>query len=221
MSGAVLFDLDDTLYDVGQYYRGAFGEISSYITREHDLSGEDVFQMLVRLWREKTSMYPHLFNDLIAGLKLEPEELESLVRIFNGYSGRIEPYPEVVPTLKWLQGEKYKLGVITDGNMERQTRKLEMLSLEHHFDTIVYTQEIAPKPSPLPFTVALNRLGTRAEDAFYVANNPLIDFQGAREIGLHTVRILGGEFTGIPGDKNIDFEIKKMDELRQVLKVKV
>ncbi len=221
MSRAVLFDLDDTLYDVGQYYRGAFGEISSYITGKHSLSRKDVFKMLVRLWREKTSLYPHLFNDLIAGLKLEPEELESLVRIFNGYNGKIAPYPEVVPTLKWLQGEKYKLGVITDGNLERQTRKLEMLSLGHYFDTIVYTQEIAPKPSPLPFTVALNRLGTRAEDAFYVANNPLIDFKGAREVGLRTVRILGGEFAGLPGDENIDFEIKKMDALRQVLEVKV
>ncbi len=218
MSGAVLFDLDDTLYDVGQYYRGAFGEISSYITREHGLSGEDVFQMLVRLWREKTSMYPYLFNDLIAGLKLEPEELESLVRIFNGYSGKIEPYPEVVPTLKWLQGEKYKLGVITDGNMERQTRKLEMLGLGHYFDTIVYTQEIAPKPSPLPFTVALNRLGTRAEDAFYVANNPLIDFQGAREIGLHTVRILGGEFAKLSSNEDVEFEIEEMNKLIELIK---
>lgn len=218
MSGAVLFDLDDTLYDAGQYYRGAFGEISSYITGKHGFSGEDVFQMLVRLWREKTSMYPHLFNDLIAGLKLEPEEPESLVRIFNGYNGKIEPYPGVVPTLKWLRGEKYKLGVITDGNLERQTRKLEMLGLGHYFNTIVYTQEIAPKPSPLPFTVALNRLGTRAEDTFYVANNPLIDFQGAREIGLHTVRILGGEFAELSSNEDVEFEIEEMNKLIEIIK---
>lgn len=219
MTKAVVFDLDGTLYDVKQYFGGAFGEISAYISKKYGSSQQDVFQSLVQLWQEKTSMYPRLFDDLIALLHLGQGELENLVSIFNGHTTKLEPYPDVIPTLKRLQGEKYKLGLITDGNVRRQQRKLQMLDLEHYFDTIVYAREVEPKPSSLPFVTALSKLEVATEeDTFYIADNPLLDFKGAKEAGMHTVRILRGEFANLPANKDIDFEITKLDELLEIVK---
>lgn len=218
MTKAVVFDLDGTLYDAQQYFWGAFGEISGYISEKYGLSQPDVFQALVQLWQEKTSMYPRLFDDLITLLHLRQEELEILIRIFNEHRRKMEPYPDVIPALKTLRGEKYKLGLITDGNVERQQRKLQMLDLEHYFDTIIYAQEVEPKPSSLPFAAALSKLKVPPEDTFYIADNPLIDFKGAREAGMHTIRILQGEFASLSTNDEIDFEITGLNKLLEIVK---
>ena len=80
MTKAVIFDLDGTLYDVQQYVFGAFGEIADYIAPKYRLPRDGVFKELTQLWQEKTSMYPHLFDDLIAKLHLGEKELEILIQ---------------------------------------------------------------------------------------------------------------------------------------------
>lgn len=218
MTKAVVFDLDGTLYDVQQYFWRAFNEISDYIARKYNLSHDGVFQSLVQLWKEKTSMYPRLFDDLIAQLHLGQGELDVLISIFNEHVTKLELYPDVIPTLNRLQGEKYKLGLITDGNVRRQKSKLQMLDLEHYFDIIVYAREVEPKPSSLPFVTALDKLKVTPEDTFYIADNPLIDFKGAKEAGMHTVRILRGEFANLSTNEDIDFEITELNELLGIVK---
>lgn len=221
---AVLFDLDNTLYDTQQYFIGAFESISKYVSSEYDLPEQKIYKTLGKLWQKKTSMYPYLFNDLLKLLQIKqdsPEVIDALVRLFNGYAGNIELYPDVLPALQELRGRLYKLGIITDGTVERQKRKIELLKLERLFDVIIYTKETESKASPTPFLAALARLNVKAPDAYYIADNPLIDFKGAKEAGIKTIRILRGEFTKISRNEYIDFEIEKLDELLEIAEVKV
>lgn len=221
---AVLFDLDNTLYDTQQYFIGAFESISKYVSSEYDLPEQKIYKTLGKLWQKKTSMYPYLFNDLLKLLQIKqdsPEVIDALVRLFNGYAGNIELYPDVLPTLQELRGRLYKLGIITDGTVERQKRKIELLKLEPLFDVIIYTKEIESKASPTPFLAALARLNVKAPDAYYIADNPLIDFKGAKEVGIKTIRILRGEYTKIPRNEYIDFEVEKLEELLEIIEVKV
>jgi putative hydrolase of the HAD superfamily len=210
---AALFDLDNTLYDAQQYFLGAFIDVSKYIAAKHDIPERAVYKALVKLWEEKTSMYPYLFNDLLELLHLGQDSLPIVVKTFNEYAGTIEPYPDAIPTLHVLKETRVKLGIITDGNAERQKRKIKLLGLTPLFDVVIYAREVAPKPSPTPFLAALERLSVRAVDAFYIADNPLIDFKGAKEAGMKTIRVLQGEFAVIPRDEHIDFEIEKLSEL--------
>ena len=210
---AALFDLDNTLYDAQQYFLGAFIDVSKYIAAKHDIPERAVYKALVKLWKEKTSMYPYLFNDLLELLHLGQDSLPIVVKTFNEYAGTIEPYPDAIPTLHVLKETRVKLGIITDGNAERQKRKIKLLGLTPLFDVVIYAREVAPKPSPTPFLAALERLSVRAVDAFYIADNPLIDFKGAKEAGMKTIRVLQGEFAVIPRDEHIDFEIEKLSEL--------
>jgi len=218
MTKAVLFDLDNTLYDGQQYFLGASNDISKYISAKYDLSQHEVYETLVELWRQKTSMHPYLFNDLLNLFHLDQDSLKSIVKIFNEHSRRIEPYPDVVPILRILKERDYKLGIITDGNIERQKRKIESLRLKSLFDVVIYSKEVESKPSPRPFLAALDKLRVKPSVAFYVADNPLIDFQGARRLGIRTIRILRGEFSRIPGNEYIDSEIEKLDELLEITK---
>jgi putative hydrolase of the HAD superfamily len=217
---AALFDLDNTLYDSQQYFLGAFADVSKYISAKHDVPEGAVYEALVKLWKEKTSIYPYLFNDLLELLHLGQDCLPTVVKTFNEYAGTIEPYPDAIPTLHVLKETRVRLGIVTDGNVERQKRKIRLLGLSPLFDVIIYAQEVAPKPSPAPFLAALERLNVRAVDAFYIADNPLIDFKGAKEAGMKTIRVLQGEFAVIPRDEHIDFEIAKLGELVEITGVK-
>jgi len=217
MTKAVFFDLDNTLYDAEQYFLGAFEIISKHVSLKYNISEERVYKKLVRLWREKTSMYPYLFDDLANLFHLDRDSPKELVAIFNQYHCRLEPYPDVMPTLGKLKETGYRLGIITDGDVARQKRKIASLGLEPLFALIIYAKEIEPKPSSSTFLIALDKLKVKASDTFYVADNPLLDFRGAKEAGMSTVRIMIGEFAKVPGHHDIDFEITDLTKLLDII----
>jgi putative hydrolase of the HAD superfamily len=213
---AVIFDLDNTLYDARQYFLGAFKSVSRYISSKYNIPERKVYKALDKIWRKKTSMYPYLFDDLLKFLHIDqdsPEVVKAIVKNFNEYAGVLEPFPDAVPTLHTLKERGCKLGIITDGDVERQKRKIEKLQLVPFFDIIVYAKELESKPSPAPFLAVLEKLGVKGVDSFYIGDNPLIDFQGAKEVGLTTVRVLRGEFMKVPPNEYIDFEIESLDKL--------
>lgn len=210
---AVLFDLDNTLYDAKQYFFGAFAIISEFLSKKYGISQRDVYRSLVKIWEEKTSIHPRLFNDLLSFFDIDEKEVQNLLKLFNEYGGRINPYSDALPTLNALREKGYKLGLITDGNPERQERKIKLLNIQQFFDVVVYAKEIEPKPSPVPYLETLKKLDVGPSNAFYVADNPLIDFEGAKKAGMKTIRILRGEFAKLPKNMYIDFEIKDLSEL--------
>jgi putative hydrolase of the HAD superfamily len=213
---AVLFDLDYTLYDARQYFLGAFESISKYVSSKYNIPEQKVYEELDGIWRNKTSMYPHMFDDLLEFFHIDrdsPEVVKAIVKKFNEYTGEMEPYPDTIPTLHILKERGCKLGIITDGDVERQKRKIERLRLAPLFDVIVYAKELESKPSPAPFLAVLANLSVKDADSFYIGDNPLIDFQGAKEVGVTTIRILRGEFNKVPRNEYIDFEIESLDKL--------
>jgi len=214
---AIIFDVDNTLYDAKQYYLGAFKEISEYLSKKHEISKQKILNKLMNLWIKKTSMYSRLFDDVLNAFNLE-DELENVIKIFNNYNGKLKPYPDVIQTLKELKKRNYKLGVVTDGNVERQKRKLGLLGIVDFFYVIVFTKELDnPKPSEIPFQEAINKLKVIPQNSFYVGDNPLIDFEGAKKVGMKTVRLLKGEFKNIAKNEFIDYEIKEFKELLEVI----
>ena len=217
MNKAIIFDLDNTLYDPKQYFFGAFKEIAMYLSKKYNISKEEIYVKLKNIWKEKTSMYPYLFNDLLNLLDLK-KELNNILKIFNNYEGVLQPYPDVINVLNRLKEKGYLLGIITDGTIERQKRKISLLGLDNFFDTIIFTKQLNnPKPSKIPFEYAIEKLNVNSECTYYVGDNPLIDFKGAKKTGMKTIRVSKGEFRNIPKNKYIDHEIKELEELLGVI----
>jgi putative hydrolase of the HAD superfamily len=214
----ILFDLDNTLYDTRNYYLGAFQKISNYLSTKYSINEGQIYDYLASLWKEKSSMYSHLFDDVLKAQNLGNENIPILLKIFNGYEIRKEDlYEDVVPTLKWLM-KNYKIGVITDGTVSRQRRKIEILGIEKFFDTVIFTKNIEPKPSSKAYLEALNKINIAPEFAAYVGDNPLLDFRGAKEIGMKTIRIQRGEFAKIENNDDVDYTIKNLLELQNIMK---
>jgi putative hydrolase of the HAD superfamily len=214
---AILFDVDSTLYDARQYYVGAFQEIASYLERKRRVPRQTGYRLLLRLWETNTSAYPFLFDDLLTALHIDDRtEIKTLVRIFNGHRAKLKAYPRLVAVLRRLRKKGYSLGVITDGNVKRQARKIEALGVKGFFDVIIYTEQFECKPSPRPFRAAARQLKVRPSDALYVGDNPTVDFEGAKTIGMRTVRMSRGEFRRDKGNKYIDWTIRGFDDLLDV-----
>ena len=64
---AVIFDLDNVLYAEEDYLHCAYLDMACFLSSKCRFSADEIYDRLMAGWREKTSMYPRLFNDLIAG----------------------------------------------------------------------------------------------------------------------------------------------------------
>ena len=97
-------------------------------------------------------------------------------------------FPDAMHTLEALRSAGFKLGLITNGSVRMQSRKLEHLALVPMFDTIVISAaEGVHKPDPEIFRRALERLDVDAAHACYVGNHPEADVAGAKAAGLKAV----------------------------------
>ena len=98
-----------------------------------------------------------------------------LVDVFHEYTPEeLDPYPGVVDGLEAL-GERFQLGLVTDGHPAGQRAKVRALGLDGVFDVEVYSDEFgreAPQARPLPFLTGLGRLGVDAGDAMFVGDRP-------------------------------------------------
>jgi len=161
-------------------------------------------------------MYNKIFDDLIEELDLKISTID-LVKIFNEQEVyESDLFSDTVPVLEKLS-KKFKLGIITDGNISRQKRKIENCKIHNFVNFTVYTKEIEPKPSPKPFQYALNQSSLNGVRPFYVADNPKIDFEGAKRLNFSTIRIIRGEFKNIDSDEHVDYSIEKLEEIEKIL----
>ena len=114
-----------------------------------------------------------------------------LVDIYREHRPELRPFPEVPPLLEKLRRQGLRLGLVSDGHVAVQRRKLTALKIGHHFDAIVFSDELGKrywKPSPKPFATVLKILKTKAGHSVYVGDNPTKDFRGARQVGMLTIR---------------------------------
>jgi putative hydrolase of the HAD superfamily len=215
---AVIFDLDNTIYDYRDYFYQAFLKLSEYFHNKYCIPKDKFIEISVKILNRKKSRYPKLFNEILKSLNIPESEVKFCVMVFNEGSFPITPYQGVYELLDYLKNKGYFLGIITDGNYERQKKKIKSLKIEHYFDVIVYTGLLkSPKPSSLPYQYIIDKFNIDPKLSYYVGDDPDIDFEGAKSVGLNTIRILKGEFSNKNRNKFIDYEIKEIKEIIDIL----
>lgn len=125
-------------------------------------------------------------------------------------------YDDVTGTLDRLCG-RYRLGLLTNGALDVQRRKLEGSNLEGYFDQVLISGEIGiGKPDRLAFETLLQRMNVRNQAALMIGNNLISDVAGAQQAGLRAVWL---NRPGIPRNNGIlpEWEIDGLDELWPIL----
>ena len=191
--GAILFDLDDTLYPERMFVDGGFQAVATYLAPQ---VGRSAHELKRRLWElHARDGRGRLFDSLLAehGVADDPDLVLACLLAYRTHRVRLEPFGGVAELLDTLRGSGIPTGIVSDGNAGVQYRKLVGLwPAGGRFDVIVLTDELGPacaKPSPVPFRVACRLLGVEPATAVYVGNDPRKDVSGARAAGLRTVRV--------------------------------
>ena len=197
---AIVFDLDDTLYPERDYVLGGFKAVAEWAERNLGIPSARGLGELSEMFRR--GVRGETFNLWLARNGLAPEaSVPDLVRVYREHEPELSPFAEVGGVIGSLRG-RYRLGLVSDGYLEVQRRKWKALGLEGYFDAVVFSDEFGRecwKPSTRPFEAVLERLGSEAHRAVYVADNPAKDFYGARRLGMFTVRVRrpGGEYSSL------------------------
>ena len=132
--------------------------------------------------RRVARFWERFYGALAAGLVDEPEAREAvaaeLIRTQTGPDG-LKPAPEAASTLEALRRDGYRLGVVA--NAEPWLRDVLAASgLASLLDAIVISADVGvAKPEPAIFALALEALGTEAERAVFVGDQPRVDGEGA------------------------------------------
>lgn len=97
-------------------------------------------------------------------------------------------FDDVAPTLTQLAQRNIRLGVITNGDQNRQHDKLSTLNLAHHFGAVVCAEAAGTsKPDPRIFLLACQQLGVAPHQTWYVGDQMYEDAIGALNAGLYPV----------------------------------
>lgn len=98
------------------------------------------------------------------------------------------PMPGMETTLATLDGRGLRLGLVTNGRVVIQGRKIDGLGLRDRLDPIVISEAVGVrKPEPAIFAHALAALALGPEEVAFVGDNPEADVAGAKAAGLRAV----------------------------------
>ena len=218
---AVIFDIDDTLYDEMTFVQSGFRAVARYLNMQYNLDKEEAYQeMLSCLEKDGRGQ---IFDSVLKSHGIHTSQLiEELVETYRVHTPEISLYPDVVETFKRLHAMELGTGIITDGLHTVQKRKVGALKLQDYVDFIIYTDELGPnyeKPHPASFLQAIRLLNLKPKNVLYVGNNPEKDISGANSVGMQSFHLCRGVYT-CDGACNAGYHAKSLRALFNIITLK-
>lgn len=190
MIKAVVFDLDDTLYNEKEFVLGGFLEVSSFINMKFGVNKIEIYNRIIEIFRETGR--GKIFNIIIEEKNLDLK-VDTLIEVYRNSQPQIKLLNESIEVLKRLRSEGYKLGVITDGMSSVQWNKVKLLNLENYVDKVIVTDDFGReywKPHKKSYIEMAKSLGININEMMYIGDNPNKDFITAKILGCKTIRIV-------------------------------
>jgi putative hydrolase of the HAD superfamily len=198
---AILFDLDDTLFDhwystnealqalQGVYPRfrvwplGEFRQRHSLLLEQYHL---DVLAGRLTVDEARLKRFTRLVAE--AGGECTPELAGEIAADYRrAYVGTWRTVPGALELLEALHPQA-PIGIISNNVVGEQLEKIRMCGLERYLDTVVISEEAGvAKPAARIFEIALARIGCAADEAVMVGDAWATDIAGARAAGIRAV----------------------------------
>jgi len=232
MIRAVLFDLDNTLYDYDSAHKKAMKEIYKEFTNHIKLSSGE-FSKLFKISRaeihKELAGTASAHNRVLYFQRLIEKTYKTvnptvILKLYDAYwdtlldnmallSGALE-------LLKYLKKSKVSIAIVSDLTTNIQLRKLERLGISDYVDVLVTSEEAgSEKPHAIMFLLTLNKLEVGPHEAIMVGDNTIADIEGANFVGLTTVLLKKGAVAQkLKEDlQKPDYLIHKISDVKRIL----
>lgn len=214
---ALLFDLDNTLMDRDQTFRSFSMKFVQDLLGHLDENeaAQTVEDIIIRDadgYRDKDGFFAELSEVLPWQNPLSAAEIRAYYDDTYIHHGAIMKHAKSV--LDYCRDRGYPLGLVTNGSRDIQYGKIDLLSLRSYFDTIVISGEVGiSKPDPEIYRLALERLGSSAEQTLFIGDHPVNDIWGAARAGINSIWLKRNH----PLDESLNVKpiaiIQELDEL--------
>ncbi|WP_170928787.1 HAD family hydrolase [Deinococcus hopiensis] len=196
---AVIFDLDDTLFDDNASMRaGLLG-----VARPHThLAGRHPDELLGEYKRVLGEFYPAFVAGQLSLAEYRARRFERLHGLWGiegvpgdvsfeafrtAYQAARQAVPGGLELLRALRERGVKVGILTNFIRPEQQAKLDACGLTPWVDALVTTSEAPPKPDPGSYAAILTALEVQPNEAVMVGDSWENDVVGARAAGMRAV----------------------------------
>lgn len=203
---AIIFDLDDTLVNARSAFQVAIDR--SFRAIYPNLSDEQS-QRAFHLWRTDAGGFYRAYTRaeleydaqrearlryIAKDLELADPRLEQVGVWMDhwdaGFRSGWDLFPDVEPTLGWVEERGYAMGVLTNAHADVQEEKMRVTGLDHLPLLVTLDTFGVGKPDPRVFRKAAELLNIDPAQTLYVGDEFDVDAYAAIEAGLHGVWLL-------------------------------
>jgi putative hydrolase of the HAD superfamily len=191
---AVIFDLDDTLWEVGPVILRAEHAMLEFLARRYPRVLElDTLDSMRAVRARMALEHPAMRHDF-TWLRLEslrhharvagyPDTMaQEAFDVFYRARNEVTLYDDALPALEQLHG-RFRLFAISNGNAD-----LGAIGIGRFFEHTLAAREAGVlKPDPRIFAQLLERAGMSPQHALHVGDDVVADVEGARRAGLTPV----------------------------------
>jgi pyrophosphatase PpaX len=206
----VLFDLDGTLIDSGEIIISSFRHATQTVL-EREIPDEVLAAAVGG---------SNIYEQMRA---FDEERADELVRVYREHNAPLHDdlvaFEGIERVLDRLRAEGRQLGIVTAKRRKTVDLAFAILPLERYFDAVVTSEQTEHhKPHPEPVLTALDRLGTKPEEAAFVGDSPF-DMGAGKAAGVFTVAVSWGKIHSVERlrETGADAVVHSPEELLDVL----
>lgn len=233
---AILFDLDDTLYEYEPVHKEALKKVHKTLNKEIKISNEKFIKFYniskheihKELSGTASSHNRVLYFQRLIEKTHNTVEPNVILKLYNVYwdttLANIKLRKGVIQTLKKLRQSNIKTAIVSNLTTNIQLRKMSKLGITQYIDVLVTSEEAgSEKPNHIMFLLALDKLNVLSSEAIMVGDNSIADIEGANSVGIETIQITNKKLTKFKSNENYkkpNHIIKEIPEILKILELK-
>ncbi len=210
---AVVFDLDNTLYDYDAAHAPAFRALTDFACREFGLTPEEFVQRHRAAEKELgrrcgancAAVHNRLirYQVLLEGLGRPIGRAPEMSRLYwSTLLNAMKPYPGAIQMLERLREMGLAVGIGTNMTADNQYEKLIRIGAMERIDFLVTSEEVtAEKPDRRLFEACAAKAGCAPDRCLFVGDSLEKDVKGALAAGMRAAWFhpAGDGAEGLPG----------------------
>ena len=221
---AVVFDLDDTLYDcTGTLVEASRRRAAQMLVKAGLPMTVDEALALQDELAASRGQHFLVFDEIARRYNLDDDIIDDAYRAYNSDEvGEITAFPDVKPTLKFLRSQGVLCFLLTSGLHRRQSTKIRKLGLKNSFDEVVINDTERGELMGECMRYLLGRHRLRPEELLVVGDRPQEEIRVGKELGAATAQMLHGRFSAFePRDasEQPDYRITRLFQVPTLLKL--